>query len=139
MLFARVAARRRAHETGGPELARDFGAPGVTPLVTNQVNPDSGSLAQVYRPSSLTGDRPEPGRADSGAERIGSQRISLHELRRLQESGETVLVLDVRTDRSMETSDLQAQGAVRLPPEHVVERARELQLPKDAWLIAYCA
>ena len=48
-------------------------------------------------------------------------------------------ILDVRTDRSLETSDQQIKGAVRLPPDHVVERARELNLPQQAWLIAYCA
>jgi rhodanese-related sulfurtransferase len=50
-----------------------------------------------------------------------------------------VLILDVRTDRSLETSDYQAKGAVRLPPEHVAVEAREFGLPKDVWLIAYCA
>jgi rhodanese-related sulfurtransferase len=52
---------------------------------------------------------------------------------------EKVILLDVRTERSMETSESMAQGAVRLPPEHVVAQARELRLPQDAWLIAYCA
>jgi sodium/hydrogen antiporter len=45
----------------------------------------------------------------------------------------------VRTERSIETSESMAQGAIRMPPEHVVDQARELGLPKEAWLIAYCA
>ena len=65
--------------------------------------------------------------------------VSLEDLDRLQKSGEQVILLDVRTDRSMETSESMAQGAVRMPPEHVVEQAREFKLPKDAWLLAYCA
>jgi NhaP-type Na+/H+ or K+/H+ antiporter len=73
-----------------------------------------------------------------GAE-FGSETITLEELSRLQQSGETVIVLDVRTERSIETSDSMAEGAIRMPPEHVVEQARELKLPKEAWLIAYCA
>lgn len=68
-----------------------------------------------------------------------SQTVTLEDLDRLQKSGEKVIILDVRKERSMETSESMAQGAVRLPPEHVVEEARELALPKDAWLIAYCA
>jgi hypothetical protein len=28
---------------------------------------------------------------------------------------------------------------VRMPPDHVVERANEMQIPKEAWIIAYCA
>jgi sodium/hydrogen antiporter len=70
---------------------------------------------------------------------IGAQTITLDELARLQNSGEKVILLDVRTERSMETSESMAQGAVRMPPEHVVDQARKRSLPKEAWLIAYCA
>lgn len=70
---------------------------------------------------------------------VSSETVTLAELDRLQKSGEKVIVLDVRTERSIETSDSMAQGAIRMPPEHVVEQARELKLPKEAWLIAYCA
>jgi rhodanese-related sulfurtransferase len=70
---------------------------------------------------------------------IGKEQISIDELRELWRVNEPVLVLDVRTERSIEESDTQAKGAIRLVPEHVVERAKELSLPKDAWLIAYCA
>jgi hypothetical protein len=60
-------------------------------------------------------------------------------MRRLQEAREPVIVLDARSERSFESSDLQARGAVRLPPEHVREQAIELGLPRQAWLIAFCA
>lgn len=70
---------------------------------------------------------------------VGSQVITLQELARLQSSGEQVILLDVRTERSIGESETMAQGAVRMPPEHVVDQARELKLPKEAWLIAYCA
>jgi NhaP-type Na+/H+ or K+/H+ antiporter len=70
---------------------------------------------------------------------VGTQSITLEELDQLQKSGEKVIVLDVRTERSRETSDYQAQGSVRLPPDDAISQARQLDLPKDAWLIAYCA
>ena len=70
---------------------------------------------------------------------VGGQIITLEELDRLQQAGEKVILLDVRTERSMETSESMAQGAVRMLPEHVVDQARKRQLPKEAWLIAYCA
>jgi NhaP-type Na+/H+ or K+/H+ antiporter len=70
---------------------------------------------------------------------VGGQIITLDELERLQKAGEKVILLDVRTERSMETSESMAQGAVRMPPEHVVDQARKRQLPKEAWLVAYCA
>lgn len=73
------------------------------------------------------------------AAQIGSQTISLEELQRLWQAHEPVTILDVRTERSLEDSDTQAKGAVRLPPEDVVARARELGLNPEAWLIAYCA
>jgi len=70
---------------------------------------------------------------------VGTQSITLEELKQLQDSGEEVIILDVRTERSREPSEFQAQGSVRMPPENVVAQARDLQLPKEAWLIAYCA
>jgi NhaP-type Na+/H+ or K+/H+ antiporter len=80
-----------------------------------------------------------PSRAALPIVEVGAQIITLEEVDRLQKSGEQVILLDVRTERSMETSESMVQGAVRLPPDHVVEQARELKLPKEAWLVAYCA
>jgi sodium/hydrogen antiporter len=77
--------------------------------------------------------------AEGDGARVGSQRISLNELRRLWQAKEPVTILDVRTDRSFEEDDLQAKGALRMPPDHVAERARELGLKQEAWLVAYCA
>jgi sodium/hydrogen antiporter len=70
---------------------------------------------------------------------VDSQRISLDQLRRLWQAKEPVTILDVRTERSYEEDDLQAKGAARMPPDHVAERARELGLKQEAWLVAYCA
>jgi rhodanese-related sulfurtransferase len=50
-----------------------------------------------------------------------------------------VTLLDVRTERSLAGVETQAKAAVRMPPDHVAERARELGLKKEAWLVAYCA
>jgi NhaP-type Na+/H+ and K+/H+ antiporter len=77
--------------------------------------------------------------AEGGGVQVGSQRISLDELRRLWQAKEPVTILDVRTERSFEEDDLQAKGAARMPPDHVAERARELGLKQEAWLVAYCA
>ena len=41
---------------------------------------------------------------------VGAQSITLEELDQLQKSGEKVILLDVRTERSRETSDFQATG-----------------------------
>jgi len=99
------------------------------------------SLPVVETPpavAAVVSDAPKATSAEGKLE-VGSQIITLKELELLQKSGENVILLDVRTERSIEGSDTMAQGAVRMPPEHVVDQARELKLPKEAWLIAYCA
>lgn len=70
---------------------------------------------------------------------VGSQSITIDELRGLWEANEPVMIFDVRTERSMEGDDRYAKGAVRMPPDHVVEQAKELDLKKEDWLIAFCA
>jgi NhaP-type Na+/H+ or K+/H+ antiporter len=68
------------------------------------------------------------------------ERIDIAGLRRLQESGAPVLILDARTTRALEESDQTAQGSVRIVPDQpTAPQAERLQLPRDAWLIAYCA
>src|ERR1043165_8150726 len=58
----------------------------------------------------------------------GAQTITLEQLERLRRLNEPLILLDVRTERSLETSEAMAQGALRMPPDHVVEQARELRL-----------
>jgi NhaP-type Na+/H+ or K+/H+ antiporter len=67
------------------------------------------------------------------------ERITLDELRRLREAGKPVILADVRTVRSYWTDKLQAQGAVRLPPDDAVRKARELGLDHHATVVLYCA
>jgi len=66
-------------------------------------------------------------------------RISVSELRGLQQSGAPVLVLDVRSDRTFGDSEFQAEGALRVLPDQAVQRLMELQVPRRTWLIAFCA
>ncbi|HET7114593.1 MAG TPA: hypothetical protein VFI57_13180, partial [Pyrinomonadaceae bacterium] len=72
-------------------------------------------------------------------ESVGTQSITLEELEQLQKSGAEVFLLDVRTERSRDTSEFQAKGSVRMPPENVVAQTHKMNLPEEAWLIAYCA
>jgi hypothetical protein len=66
-------------------------------------------------------------------------RVTIDELRELWARGEPVVVVDVRADRSYHADDLQAAGAVRLPPEDPVRAASELRLSQHATLVLYCA
>jgi sodium/hydrogen antiporter len=106
--------------------------------VTSQV---SRSLSEDGRGDScpLSAASTSTGKTEDEAKNVGSQSISIDELRRLWQSKEPVVILDVRTERSIEDSALQAAGAIRMPPDNVVERAKELGLDKNAWLVAYCA
>lgn len=70
---------------------------------------------------------------------IGSQKVTIEELKRLWAANAEVTILDARTERSMEGSDTRAKGAVRLDPENVVQEARRLNLNHNGWLMVYCA
>jgi NhaP-type Na+/H+ or K+/H+ antiporter len=66
------------------------------------------------------------------------ERISIAETQALQSTGEPVLLLDVRTERSYRESAKMASGASRYPPDDAVRLARERGLPPDATLVLYC-
>ena len=78
-------------------------------------------------------------RIGGGTDNEEGLRISLEELGRLEAEGEPVRILDVRTERAWNAADDQLAGAIRLDPEHPVESAAEQALPKNDWLVGYCA
>ena len=67
------------------------------------------------------------------------ERISLAEVRKLQEAGERVHLLDVRKPRDYRRADATIAGALRVPPDDAAHRAAELALPRHDWLVAFCA
>jgi NhaP-type Na+/H+ or K+/H+ antiporter len=124
LLLARSARKRALKETGGAAVPDE-------PLVTQPVlsGPAADNSEIAPRAAVPPGD----------VEEIGRQRISIDELRRLWQAKEPVTILDVRTERSLEASDLQARGAIRMPPDHVADQTRNLGLNREDWLVAYCA
>jgi sodium/hydrogen antiporter len=66
------------------------------------------------------------------------ERITLEELQKMRDAGEPVVLADVRTERSYRDDNLIAQGAIRLPPDEAVHRARELGLAHHATVALYC-
>jgi hypothetical protein len=161
MLLARVSRRRASKEAAdaaGGEVARELGPGPALPedetgTARDSAHADKPVAAGSLDDSSLasTSERLAACSIDSGAAcalaeggdggdvQVGPQRISLAELNSLWQAKVPVTILDVRTERSLEGEDAQVKGAVRMPPDHVVERARELGLKQEAWLIAYCA
>jgi hypothetical protein len=67
------------------------------------------------------------------------EKITLDEYRKLRDAGKPVVLADVRTDRSYHLDNLKAQGAIRLPPDEAVGKARELDLDRRATIVLYCA
>ena len=81
-------------------------------------------------------DRAGPPRADLVHH---PELITFEELDALRAASLPVVLLDVRTARGYDASPLTAAGAVRLRPDRAVESAAALALPREAWLVAYCA
>ena len=65
--------------------------------------------------------------------------IAFQEMMDLKKRNENVIALDVRTERALEESGQKADGAIRIHPDRPLEEARRNNLPKEAWLIAFCA
>lgn len=82
---------------------------------------------------------PEAVRDDAGEADTSSERVTVAQMQQIRRAGESVVVLDARTERTYNGSDKNAVGALRLIPNHVVEGAKERGLPRNAWLIAFCA
>ena len=66
------------------------------------------------------------------------ERISIQEFRDLHRSGEPIIVLDVRTERSYRDEPGIGVGAMRFPPDDAVRLARERKLDPNATLVVYC-
>ena len=88
------------------------------------------------------GREPEPALATTlpGAELVAHpELITFEELAALESAGVPMRILDVRTEKSWAASSQMATGAIRLSPQHAVENAAALALPREEWLVAYCA
>jgi NhaP-type Na+/H+ or K+/H+ antiporter len=152
MLLARGARKRALKE--GPKSANDEAGTQPLPVEREVAEHSEGSedeipvCAEACPLASEDGNEEKSAIADGVASaevsgrgdgvQVSSQSITIDELRRLWQAEEPVTILDVRTDRSIEGSDSQAKAAVRMPPDHVAERAMELGLKPQEWLVAYC-
>lgn len=66
----------------------------------------------------------------------GVPRIIKEELKTKMDKGENIIVLDVRTGGSYDGSKVKIKGALRIAPNEVESRYKEL--PKDKEIITYC-
>ena len=109
-----------------------------------RVAPTAGDVVQ---PSEPTGDLvssatvgPASGNPASGSgDADHRELITIPELRERWASPESVTIIDARADRSYRADDVQAAGAVRLPPDDAVRTATEIGLSHHGTLVVYCA
>jgi sodium/hydrogen antiporter len=119
MLFLRANARDEA-----PPLVTTT-APGVVPIPAPTVAPTRADLPLASVASSDDGEV--------------SDRITIQEVRQLQEKGEELIFIDARADRNRRNSDAQAAGSIRVDPHNPVRDATALRLSQRATLVVYCA
>jgi sodium/hydrogen antiporter len=150
MLLGRSARRRLAAE--GIQPAPTEPQPPLTPMPAATALTGDGHTTQSPLMASTSSATPEGSftmatpayernalTGDGTSLPADDQSLSIEQLRHLWDVGASLAILDVRTDRTYDPSPAQARGAIRLPPDHVAERASELNLPRDAWLVCYCA
>ena len=93
-------------------------------LADTQAHPTPPPFPAAGRPASAHAPVPE--------------RITIQEFRDLHRSGEPIVVLDVRTERSYRDDPQIGVGAIRFPPDDAVRLARERRLDPNATLVLYC-
>jgi sodium/hydrogen antiporter len=148
MLLAGSSRRRALHEETPPaDMAMQQPPPAVSAALdpindghTAASTPANVSSSWDPEVSASTINSIELSAGDDGrASALPAESLTIAQLRRLWDTGVPIVILDVRTDRTYNPSSTQAHRSVRLPPDHVAERASELNLPREAWLVAYCA
>jgi NhaP-type Na+/H+ or K+/H+ antiporter len=122
----------RAAPAGQP-VAADIGSP-TPPAATLASRPSLADTAMHQTPQPFPAAVRPP--APSG-DKI-PERITIQEFRDLHRSGEPIVVLDVRTERSYRDDPEIGVGAIRLPPDDAVRLARERRLDPNATLVLYC-
>jgi NhaP-type Na+/H+ or K+/H+ antiporter len=99
-----------------------------------------GMLVSWSRRLAAASGRADPGPFASDQELVPSgELITVDEYRELVKRKEPLRLLDVRSSSSYRGADLQASGAVRIDPDRPVESAAARSLPREDWLVAYCA
>jgi NhaP-type Na+/H+ or K+/H+ antiporter len=106
-----------------------------------------GKMGTAHGRGASSGEAPGPARTAAPAAARASaapdapppEKITIQEFRDLHRSGEPVIVLDVRTERSYRDDPNIGVGAIRMPPDDAVRLARERRLDQHATLVLYCA
>jgi sodium/hydrogen antiporter len=110
---------------------------GSSLMLLGRGEPLVASASAGQTPAAIPSSNPEgsqPAAVDSE-----SHRISMEELRALRSAGALVLIVDVRADTSFNSSEFQAQGTLRILPDQAVRRIADLNVPRETWIVLFCA
>jgi hypothetical protein len=133
---AGTAAAQRPVSPAGARPSPD--RPTAPPTVTVKDRPSLADTTTYVTPSGPVRAVRAGGRDDSSEAPV-PEKITIQEFRDLHRSGEPVIVLDVRTERSYRDHPNIGVGAIRMPPDDAVRLARERRLDMHATLVLYCA
>ncbi len=64
-------------------------------------------------------------------------RMTIQELKEKMDSGDRIVILDVRTAEDYSTSPYKIRGAIRIPLDEL--KSRYTELPAAAEIVAYCS
>jgi len=64
------------------------------------------------------------------------RRITVGELKSMIDHGAKIVILDVRSRSSYDSSDVMIKGAMRIPPDELNDRAGELPIGRE--VVTYC-
>jgi sodium/hydrogen antiporter len=122
---------------------------GLSPLVLLRKGPESVSATPVSEPIDSMPASSVPASEErsvetkapvkTGGHLADPEYIEIPELRVLQRAGESVVVVDARSDRTYNDSELLAPGTVRLSPDRASLEAKKRNLPRDRVLAVFCA
>lgn len=65
-----------------------------------------------------------------------THRITVQQLKQKMDANEDIVILDVRSNNSYNTSNVKIRGAIRIDPDQIEAKLKEL--PKDKEIITYC-
>ena len=119
---------------GVPDAERLFSIVCLVVLISVVLH--GGGIALLLRPSSAAAAAPPAPRSEPAGP---PERISLEELQGMRASGEAVVLVDARSDRTYRADPRIAAGAVRVNPEDAVRDSTALALPRAATVAVYCA
>lgn len=125
MLVGKKQAKTAQRDDASREDQADSTAPAATPVV---------ELA-VINDDIDHGDDGSTEESDSNDAIL----ISIEGMEKLRKVDPSVIVLDVRSPRTFTESDSLAVGTTRIDYQRAVEYATRQKIPKDTWIIVFCA